>query len=195
MKVTPTALEGVLIVEPQVFSDERGSFCETFSERDFNAALADLRARFGPSAAPENSPRFVQDNQSVSRRGVIRGLHFQQQPHSQAKLVRCAAGRIFDVAVDMRAGSPNFGRGFGVELSAENGRQLFVPQGFAHGFSTLSDEATVIYKVDDFYAPECDGGVVWNDPTLAINWGIGPSQVIVSQKDSALPRLADAYKF
>lgn len=186
MKILPTTLEGVLIIETQTFSDARGSFSETYSERDWAAAFA----AFG--IAP---PRFVQDNLSVSRRGVVRGLHFQKPPHPQAKLVRCAAGRILDVAVDMRASSPNFGRWTGVELSAENGRELFVPHGFAHGFSVLGEEATVIYKVDDFYAPECDGGVLWNDPALGVEWGVDPSRVIVSAKDGSLPRLAEAYRF
>jgi dTDP-4-dehydrorhamnose 3,5-epimerase len=173
-----------------VFGDARGTFSETFSERDFNAAVAP----FG--LAPV---RFVQDNQSTSRRGVVRGLHFQQPPHPQAKLVRVVAGRILDVAVDMRKHSPTFGQHVRVELSAENRRQLFIPHGFAHGFSALSDEATLIYKVDGYYAPQSDGGVLWNDSALGIDWGtefgFDPAQAIVSEKDRALPTFENAYKF
>jgi dTDP-4-dehydrorhamnose 3,5-epimerase len=234
MKVSKTALDGVIIIEPQLFSDARGTFCETFSERDFNAAAASTDGAperdFAQPALPagnEHSPctqtithgneassdgkdcscgtqptvpvRFVQDNQSTSRRGVVRGLHFQQPPHSQAKLVRVVAGSILDVAVDMRKSSPTFGQHVRVELSAENRRQLFIPHGFAHGFSVLSDEAVLIYKVDDYYAPECDGGVVWNDPALGIDWGtefgFDPTQAIVSEKDSSLPRFENAFAF
>ncbi len=181
MQVIETSLPGVVIIEPMVFEDARGTFSETFSEREF-AQLA--------------SPvRFVQDNESHSRRGVVRGLHFQKEPHAQAKLVRVAAGRILDIALDMRRSSPTFGRWTAVELSAENRRQLFLPRGFAHGFSVLSDEATVIYKVDGYYAPESDAGVLWNDPALGIDWGIDPAEAIVSTKDAALPIFANAYKF
>jgi dTDP-4-dehydrorhamnose 3,5-epimerase len=182
IQVTKTALEGVVIIEPAVFRDERGSFAETFSERDFAGAVAQVR--------------FVQDNESRSRHGVVRGLHFQREPHAQAKLVRVTAGRILDVAVDMRQGSPTFGHHVAVELSAENGRQLFIPRGFAHGFSvTASGGATVLYKVDAHHAPGSDAGVAWNDPTLNIDWGIDPHKVIISAKDAALPPLANAHKF
>ena len=182
MRTIETALEGVLVIEPAVFSDARGWFSETFSEREF------ARITGWPG-------RFVQDNESYSRRGVVRGLHFQKEPHAQAKLVRVAAGRILDIALDMRRSSPTFGRWAAVELSAGNRRQLFLPHGFAHGFSVLSDEATVIYKVDNHYAPESDAGVLWNDPVLGIDWGIDPSEAIVSVKDAALPLFADAHKF
>lgn len=186
MQVTRTELEGVVVIEPKVFRDARGTFSETFSERGFEAALASL------GIVP---PRFTQDNESHSRRGVVRGLHFQREPHAQAKLVRVAKGRILDVAVDMRRSSPSFGRWVAVELSAENHRQLFIPRGFAHGFVALEEDTTVIYKVDAYYAPESDAGVLWCDPALSIDWGIDPSQAIVSEKDAALPPFAKAYKF
>ncbi len=181
LKKIETNLEGVIIIEPVVFEDARGSFCETFSEREFARLVA--------------SVDFVQDNESHSQRGVVRGLHFQREPHAQAKLVRVAAGRILDIALDMRRSSPTFGRWTAVELSAENRRQLFLPHGFAHGFGVLSDEATVIYKVDNYYAPESDAGVLWNDPVLGIDWGIDPAEAIVSAKDTALPVFANARTF
>ncbi len=181
MKIIETTLPGVVIIEPAVFEDTRGTFSETFSEREFAEAIA-----------PTN---FVQDNESRSRRGVVRGLHFQKEPHPQAKLIRVSAGRIYDVAVDMRRSSATFGRWTGVELSAANRRQLFIPRGFAHGFVALDDDTLVSYKVDEFYAPECDAGVLWSDPALAISWGIGPEEAIVSPKDAALPTLAEAHKF
>jgi dTDP-4-dehydrorhamnose 3,5-epimerase len=171
----------VVIIEPEIFRDARGSFSETFSERLFAEKVAPVH--------------YVQDNESHSMRGVVRGLHFQREPHAQAKLVRVAAGCILDVAVDMRKDSPTLGRHVVVELSSENRRQLFIPKGFAHGFSCLSDEATVIYKVDGYYAPESDDGVLWCDPALAIDWGLPPSWVTVSAKDAALPLFAEAYKF
>ncbi len=176
MTTINTAIAGVVILEPEVFEDERGTFCETFSERELGLG------------------RFVQDNQSTSRRGVVRGLHFQRPPHAQAKLVRCVTGRILDVAVDMRSGSSSFGKWVAVELSGENRRQLFVPRGFAHGFCALED-AVVAYKCDEYYAPQAEGGVLWNDPQLAIDWGIDPAQAIVSEKDAALPLFEYAYKF
>ncbi len=186
MKVIESGIEGVVIIEPAVFGDVRGSFSETFSER----ALNEVVAPFG--IAPV---RFVQDNESRSRRGVVRGLHFQKEPHAQAKLLRVTAGRILDVAVDMRRASQTFGRWVAVELSAENPRQLFIPRGFAHGFVALSDGTTVVYKVDGYYAPASDGGVRWNDPALGIDWGIAPDEAIVSEKDAALPYFAQAYTF
>ena len=178
--ITNSSTDGVVIIEPPVFRDGRGSFSETFSEKWFTENVAPVR--------------FVQDNESHSLPGVVRGLHFQREPHAQAKLVRVAAGRILDVAVDMRERSPAFGRWVAVELSAENRRQLFIPRGFAHGFAAL-EEAVVIYKVDNYYAPESDAGVLWCDPTLAIDWGIDPAGAIVSAKDTALPTFAEAYKF
>lgn len=181
MRAVKTAIEGVVIVEPKVFDDARGTFSETFSEKWFMENVAPAR--------------FVQDNESYSRRGVVRGLHFQKDPHAQAKLVRVAAGRILDVAVDMRRSSPAFGRWVAMELSGENRRQLFIPRGFAHGFVALEDDTVVMYKVDSCYAPESDAGVLWCDPALGIDWSIDPAEAIVSQKDAALPLLADAYKF
>lgn len=183
LSVGTTALEGVLIVEPAIFRDSRGTFSEVFSHKEF-ARLTGW------------SGHFVQDNESVSRAGVVRGLHYQKEPHAQAKLVRVAAGRILDVAVDMRRSSATFGKWVAVELSAENRRQLFIPRGFAHGFIVVGEaEARVIYKVDGYYAPESDGGVVWNDPVIGIDWGIAATEAIVSEKDAALPSFADAYKF
>lgn len=181
MKVIETPLEGVVIIEPKIFSDRRGTFGEAFSER-----------RFAELVAPVH---FVQDNESRSVRGTVRGLHFQKDPHAQGKLVRVVAGRILDVALDMRCGSPTFGKWTTVELSAENHRQVFIPRGFAHGFSVQSDEAVLVYKCDGYYAPESDGGVLWNDPALGIDWGIDPAEAIVSDKDAALPNFADAYTF
>ncbi|MDR2911811.1 MAG: dTDP-4-dehydrorhamnose 3,5-epimerase [Alistipes sp.] len=193
MRFLETALEGVLVLEPRVFRDERGCFLETFSEREFFKALdAHLPRSIN---RPCGSHHFVQDNESVSRRGVVRGLHFQREPHAQAKLVRVSRGAILDVAVDMRRGSASFGRWVAVKLSAENRRQLFVPRGFAHGFLALEDETVVAYKVDDYYAPECDAGVLWCDPALGIDWGIEVGAAVVSAKDAGLPGLEDAYAF
>ena len=181
MTVTETFLPGVVIIEPTVFEDSRGRFSETFSERDFGRLVAPVH--------------FVQDNESHSRRGVVRGLHFQREPHAQAKLIRVSRGRIMDVAVDMRRSSATFGRWVSVELSAGNRRQLFIPRGFAHGFVALDDDSIVTYKVDGYYAPASDAGVLWSDPALGIDWGIAPDKAIVSAKDAALPRLADAWTF
>jgi dTDP-4-dehydrorhamnose 3,5-epimerase len=164
------------LIRPKRFADARGWFSEVFNARRY--------AELGVDAA------FVQDNHSMSREaGVVRGLHFQAPPHAQAKLVRCVAGRLYDVAVDVRAGSPTYGRWVGEELSAENGLQLFVPVGFAHGFMTLEPDTQVQYKTSDFYAPAAEGGVLWNDPALALPWpDLAP---ILSDKDLLLPRLAD----
>lgn len=169
----------VMLIESRRFGDERGWFQETWSER--------------AAAALGITDRFVQDNQSLSRpAGVLRGLHFQKPPHGQAKLVRCISGRIFDVAVDVRAGSPTYGRWVGAELSAENGRQLYVPVGFAHGFLTLEPDCEVFYKVSDVYAPDCEGGLAWNDAEIAVAWpAIGPGGPVLSEKDARLPGLAD----
>ena len=174
MNVLPTTIPGVLILEPRVFADDRGSFYESFNERAFEAAVG------GPVS-------FVQDNHSHSRRGVLRGLHFQRvQP--QGKLIRVVHGAVFDVAADIRAGSPTFGRWFGVELSADNRRQLWVPPGLAHGFLTLSETADVLYKTTDYYAPQHERCVIWNDPTLAVAWPLtGPP--ILSPRDERGERL------
>lgn len=169
MKLIHTDIEGVFIIEPKLFSDERGYFFEAFNSRRFEE-LTGIRTA------------FVQDNESRSARGVVRGLHFQLPPHAQSKLVRVVRGRIIDVAVDIRRGSPTFGRYVAVELSDENHRQLFIPRGFAHGFSVLEGDAIVEYKCDNYYAPEAEGAIRWDDPELAIDWRID-GEVIVSAKD------------
>lgn len=169
----------VQLIEPRRFGDDRGWFTEVYKEPDF--------------AARGIGDRFVQDNHSLSvPRLTLRGLHFQKPPHAQAKLVRCIVGRIFDVAVDLRADSPSFGQWVGAELSAANGRQLFVPTGFAHGFLTLEDNCEVTYKVTDLYAPDCDAGLRWDDPDLAITWPIPDGTIPeLSRKDSEAPLLRD----
>lgn len=168
----------VTLIKPKRFSDDRGWFSETYSRK----ATAGLGI----------TDEFVQDNHSLSRPvGTIRGLHFQTPPHGQGKLVRCVRGRIIDYAVDVRAGSPTYGRHVGVELNAENGWQLFVPVGFAHGFITLEPDTEVVYKVTDFYAPDCDGGIRWNDPAIGIDWPLPEGGPALSPKDEKLPLLAD----
>jgi dTDP-4-dehydrorhamnose 3,5-epimerase len=182
MNVIQTAIPEVLIFEPKVFGDERGFFMESFNERTFREATG-------------REERFVQDNHSRSARGVLRGLHYQLSPHAQGKLVRVVSGTVFDVAVDMRRSSATFGRWVGVELSAGNHRQLWIPPGFAHGFFVLSDSADFLYKTTDYYAPETEGAVRWDDPTLAIEWpdaGVTPQ---LSTKDQAAPLLAQARTF
>ncbi len=178
MNIIKTDIEGVLIVEPRVFGDARGYFFESFSARDFKAATG-------------IDVHFVQDNESRSCRGVVRGLHFQLPPFAQAKLVRVVEGSVLDVAVDIRKGSPTYGRHVAVELSAENKRQFFLPKGFAHGFAVLSDTAIFQYKCDEYYHPEAEGAIAWNDPALAIDWRINPDQVILSEKDRHHPLFAD----
>lgn len=175
MNVRKTDIEGPLIIEPDVFSDDRGSFTETYNE-----------VRYAEAGIPDV---FVQDNLSVSRKGVLRGLHFQSPPHAQGKLVQVLRGRVFDVAVDIREGSPTFGRHVSVELSAENHRQFFIPVGFAHGFLALEDDTVFQYKCTDVYAPEQDGGIRYDDPTLGIAWPDGP--YLVSDKDRRQPLLRD----
>lgn len=177
MNVLRTDIEGLVIIEPKVHGDERGYFFESFSERDFAAGVAETS--------------FVQDNESRSVYGVVRGLHFQRPPRSQAKLVRVVKGRVLDVAVDLRKDSPTFGRHVAVELSEENHRQVFMPKGFAHGFSVLSEEAVFQYKCDDYYAPECEEAVAWDDPDLDIDWKVPADKVILSEKDRRHPRLRD----
>ena len=174
MRILKTDIEGVLIIEPRLFEDERGYFFEAFSERKF-AELTGIKTR------------FVQDNESRSAVGVVRGLHFQLPPHAQSKLVRVVRGAILDVAVDIRRGSPTFGRYVAVELSEHNHRQLFIPRGFAHGFSVLEGDAIVEYKCDNYYAPESEGAIRWDDPTLAIDWHIADNEAIVSAKDKLNP--------
>ncbi|HKL69070.1 dTDP-4-dehydrorhamnose 3,5-epimerase [Salibaculum sp.] len=177
MQVLKTGLPGIVIIEPARFGDDRGFFSESWNRRRMAEAGLDID--------------FVQDNHSLSRQaGTLRGLHFQSPPHAQAKLVRCGRGALFDVAVDIRHGSPTYGQWTGVELSFENGRQLFVPEGFLHGFVTRQPETEVIYKCSDYYAPDCDGAVRFDDPELGIDWGLDGDPVL-SDKDAAAPRLRD----
>lgn len=169
MHVIPTELEGVVIIEPQVFQDDRGYFFESFSQRKFDAEV--------------RHTIFVQDNESRSSYGVLRGLHFQAPPHAQSKLVRVIHGAVLDVAVDIRIGSPTFGQHVAVELTAENKRQLFIPRGFAHGFAVLSPEAIFQYKCDNYYAPQAEGAIAWDDPQLGIDWRIDADRIRLSDKD------------
>ena len=170
MKAFETEIKGVWLLEPEVFGDARGYFFESFSRKDFkNMTGLDID--------------FVQDNQSLSRYGVLRGLHFQKGEHAQAKLVRALKGRILDVAVDIRPGSPTFGRHIAVELSDENFRQLFIPRGFAHGFSVLSEEAVVAYKTDNYYCKEAEDAILWSDPNLDIDWKLPVKDILLSEKD------------
>ena len=178
MNVIKTDIEGVVIIEPRIFNDDRGYFFESFSERDFNALVRTVR--------------FVQDNESKSSYGVVRGLHYQLPPNAQSKLVRVIKGAVLDVAVDIRKGSPTFGKHVAVELTADNHRQFFIPRGFAHGFSVLSDEVIFQYKCDNFYAPQSEGAIAWDDPDLGIDWRIPTDKVILSEKDSKHCRLCDA---
>ena len=177
MNIIETDIKGLYVIEPKVFGDSRGYFFEAFSQREFEKVIG-----------PVN---FVQDNESKSSYGVVRGLHFQKGENAQAKLVRAVRGRVLDVAVDLREGSPTYGRHFAIELTEENHRQLFIPKGFAHGFSVLSEEAVFQYKCDAYYAPESEGAVAWDDPDLAIDWRIPADKVILSAKDSCHPRLKD----
>lgn len=170
MNVIKTDIEGVFIIEPQVFGDERGYFFESFNAERF---LAQTGVEM----------TFVQDNESRSKRGVLRGLHFQREPYAQAKLVRVVQGRVLDVAVDIRLESPTFGKYVAVELSGENKHQLFIPKGLAHGYVVLEDDTVFQYKCDEFYHPECEGGIAWNDPQIGIEWGISESEIILSEKD------------
>lgn len=177
MNIITTPIEGLLVIEPQVFQDARGYFVETYNEKRYRDA--------GINTV------FVQDNQSCSGYGVVRGLHFQRPPYSQAKLVCCTVGRVLDVAVDLRKNSPTFGQWFSVELTEENKRQFYIPKGFAHGFSVLSDQAIFTYKCDELYHPEADGGILLNDPSLAIDWQIPEELRIISDKDKKHPLLKD----
>jgi dTDP-4-dehydrorhamnose 3,5-epimerase len=176
--ITPLALPEVLLITPKRHGDARGWFAETWSRKTLADAGVDAD--------------FVQDNQAFNAKaGTVRGLHFQTAPHAQAKLVRVLRGVIYDVAVDVRPGSPTYGRWVGAELTAEGGEQLFVPRGFAHGYATLVDGVELAYKVDGLYAPQCEGGLIWNDPDLAIDWRIDAANAITSDKDKLLPRLRD----
>ena len=180
--LNPDGIEGLCVIEPKVFKDSRGYFTETYNKRDFDEA-------YGKEIV------FVQDNQSMSQRGVLRGLHFQIN-HPQAKLVRVLSGSVFDVAVDLRNGSRTYGRNYGVVLSGENKRQFFIPEGFAHGFLVLSETAEFAYKVTDFYHPNDEGGLIYNDPDIGVEWpfmeyGINPEDIILSDKDRKNPRLIE----
>ena len=178
MEILKTDIEGVLILKPKIFGDDRGYFFESYNRK----LLKEL--------APE-IPDFVQDNQSYSTYGVVRGLHFQRPPYAQAKLLRVVSGRVLDVAVDLRPGSPTYGRYVSVELSGQNQLQFFIPEGFAHGFSVLSQEVVFQYKCSDFYNRNSEGGIIWNDPTLAIDWGLPLQDVVLSPKDRLHPTLKE----
>lgn len=178
IKVIKTDIEGVVIIEPKVFGDERGYFFESWSQKDFDEQIRPIK--------------FVQDNESKSCYGVLRGLHFQKGKFSQSKLVRVVKGRVMDVAVDIRKGSPTFGKHVAVELTADNHRQFFIPRGFAHGFVVLSDEAVFQYKCDNLYAPQEEGALAWDDPQIGIDWGVPADKVILSAKDKVHPRLQDS---
>ena len=175
MEVIKTAIEGVVIIEPRIFKDARGYFFESFSQREFEEKVGPIK--------------FVQDNESKSCYGVVRGLHFQKPPHTQAKLVRVIKGRVLDVAVDVRKGSPTYGKHVAVELTEDNHRQFFVPKGFAHGFAVLSEEAVFQYKCDNYYAPQSEGAVRWDDPDLAIDWKMPAEDILLSDKDRMNPGL------
>ncbi|MGY6213104.1 dTDP-4-dehydrorhamnose 3,5-epimerase [Cytobacillus firmus] len=178
MKFSKTNLDGVVIVEPKVFGDHRGWFMETYNETNFIEAGINVK--------------FVQDNHSFSAtKGTLRGLHYQLNPKAQTKLVRCTKGAIYDVAVDIRKGSSTFGKWFGLELTEDNKKQLLITEGFAHGFMTLTEEVEVQYKVDEFYAPDCDRGIIWNDPEIAIEWPMDVTPIL-SAKDEKAPLLKDA---
>lgn len=178
MKIIETAIEGVVIIEPRLFKDERGYFFESFSQREFEEKIRKIS--------------FVQDNESKSSYGVLRGLHCQKPPYAQSKLVRVIKGAVLDVAVDIRKGSPTFGKHVAVELTEENHLQLFIPRGFAHGFSVLSQEVIFQYKCDNFYAPQSEGALAWDDSDLNINWRIPTNQIILSEKDKHHEKLKDA---
>jgi dTDP-4-dehydrorhamnose 3,5-epimerase len=173
MNIIETPIQGLVVVEPRVFEDARGYFFESFNSQKLQENGIQMT--------------FCQDNQSKSSYGVIRGLHFQKKPHAQTKLVRVLEGSIYDVAVDLRPSSPTYGEWFGIELSADNKKQLLVPQGFAHGFSVTSETAIVMYKCDDFYHPETEGGIIYNDPKLNIDWKVEKGKEIISDKDLILP--------
>lgn len=177
MEIIETELEGVLVIEPRLFCDERGYFFESYSQREFDEKVRPVH--------------FVQDNESMSSYGVMRGLHFQRPPFTQSKLVRCVRGAVLDVAVDIRKGSPTYGRHVAVELTDDNHRQFFIPRGFAHGFSVLSPTAVFQYKCDNFYAPQADGGIQISDDSLGINWRVPADKAILSEKDLHHPLLAD----
>ncbi len=177
MEIIKTAIDGVVIIKPRIFTDSRGYFFESFSQREFDEKVRPIQ--------------FVQDNESKSSYGVMRGLHYQKMPYTQSKLVRCVRGRVLDVAVDIRRGSPTFGRHVAAELSEDNHLQLFIPRGFAHGFAVLSDEAVFQYKCDNFYEPQSESGIQLIDDALGIDWRIPTDHAILSEKDIDRTKLAD----
>ena len=177
MEIIKTYIEGLIIIKPQIFKDSRGYFFESFSQREFNEKVTPIQ--------------FVQDNESCSSYGVMRGLHFQKPPYSQSKLVRCVKGSVLDVAIDIRKGSPTYGKHVAIELSAENHLQFFIPKGFAHGFAVLSEEAILQYKCDEFYTPQSEGGIQLMDESLGINWPISADDAILSDKDKKYPKLSE----
>ncbi len=181
MNIIKTELEGVIIIEPQIFGDSRGYFFESFSEQKYKEILP--------------ATNFVQDNESKSSYGVLRGLHYQLPPYSQSKLVRVVKGAVLDVAVDIRKGSPTFGKHVAVELTEDNHRQFYIPRGFAHGFVVLSETAIFQYKCDNIYAPQHEGSLAWNDPTVAIDWGVPADKISLSDKDIKAPTLEEAILF
>lgn len=182
MNEITTAIEGVVIIEPRIFEDARGYFFESFSQREFDEKVAPILG---------HTVTFVQDNESKSSYGVMRGLHFQRPPYTQSKLVRCVKGAVLDVAVDIRKGSPTYGQHVAVELTEDNHRQFFIPKGFAHGFTVLSETAVFQYKCDEFYHPEADGGICILDDSLGIDWRIPTNKAILSEKDTKHPLLKD----
>ena len=177
MNIIETNIEGVIIIEPRLFEDERGYFFESFNQKEFQEKVC--------------KTTFIQDNESKSSYGVIRGLHFQKPPFAQSKLVRVVKGSVLDVAVDIRKGSPTFGQHVAVELTEDNHRQFFIPRGFAHGFSVLSKEVIFKYKCDNFYAPQSEGAIAWDDPDLGIDWQISIDEILLSEKDKSHPKLAE----
>ena len=178
MEIIKTELEGVVIIQPRIFKDNRGYFFESFSQKEFDEKVMPIR--------------FVQDNESMSTYGVMRGLHYQKMPYTQSKLVRCTKGKILDIALDIRKGSPTFGKHVAVELTEENHLQLFIPKGFAHGFAVLSETAIFQYKCDNFYAPQADAGIQLRDEELGIDWRIPTAEALLSEKDLKHPCLRDA---
>ena len=172
MKLIKTSITGLTVIEPKVYDDTRGYFYEPYNKNQFNKLFGETN--------------FIQDNESKSNKGVLRGLHFQKPPYDQAKLVRCVEGRVLDIAVDLRNESKTYGQHIAIELSCKNKKQLYIPRGFAHGFLVLSESAIFAYKVDNVYAPNYDAGINWNDPTLDIQWGFNKSEIMVSEKDSKL---------
>ena len=179
MRITQTKLEGCFVIEPKILEDKRGYFFESFNQNQFNKET-------------NTNINFVQDNESFSTKGVLRGLHYQRGIHAQAKLVRVVKGRVLDIAVDVRKVSPTFGQYVAMELTEDNKKQIFIPQGFAHGFIVLSDSAILVYKCDNVYNKEAEGGIIYNDPTLNIDWQLPEKSLIVSEKDVVLPKLVDA---